>query len=62
MEPEYLLPHYFHCVYGLPYKLYTHYDDESYPIGLNINITDNKAVTAALQTSEVEDLYFDISC
>jgi hypothetical protein len=42
--------------------LYTHYDDESYPIGLNINITDNKAVTAALQTSEVEDLYFDISC
>jgi hypothetical protein len=52
----------FHCVNWLPYKLYKHYDNESYPVGSNINITGNKAVTAALQTSEMKEILVTGPC
>jgi hypothetical protein len=47
---------------GLPYKLYAHYDNDSYPICLNTNITGNKVGTAALQTSELEEILITGPC
>ena len=39
-----------------------YYENDSYPIRLNINITESKVGTAALQTSEVEEILITVPC